>query len=339
MAGGSKVAVYTAITANAVVTVAKFAGFAMTGSGSMLSEGVHSLADVGNQGLLALGMARASKKADAAHPQGYAREAFVWSLVSAVGMFFLGCGVSVTHGIQSLLGPHGHGDGHASGTELNLAILVFALVVEGAALAVALRGQSAEARKHDQGLFDYLRTTDDPFGVAVILEDGAAVLGVSIALVAVGLTHLTGSPYWDPIGSIAIGILLGGVAFFLIAKNRALLIGRAIREADQQAFEALLESDSAIEQVVLQRAVVVGTSSYRISAEIQFDGDYLAEQWLQEHDLEALHAELDSPDKLHAFLVTYGESVIERVGDEVDRLEDRIREVLPKADNIALEPD
>ncbi len=339
MAGGSKLAVYAALTANSVVTVAKLAGFAVTGSGSMLSEGVHSLADVGNQALLALGMARANKPPDPTHPQGYGREAFVWSLISAVGMFFLGSGVSITHGVQALWEPHGHGHGASEGFELNLAILVFALVVEGAALAFAVRGIASEAKNHGQSLSEYLRTTDDPFGVAVILEDGAAVLGVLLALAAIGLTHITGAPYWDPLGSIAIGILLGGVAFFLIAKNRALLIGRAIREADQEALEALLAEDPAIDQVVLQRAVVVGTSSYRISAEIEFDADYLAERWLGEHDIDQLHAQLDTPEKLRSFLVGYGENVIERVGDEVDRLEARIREVLPKAESIALEPD
>ncbi|MFT4627469.1 MAG: zinc transporter 9 [Myxococcota bacterium] len=336
MAGGSKLAVYTAITANAVVTVAKFAGFAVTGSGSMLSEGVHSLADVGNQALLALGMRRAQVPADADHPLGYGREAFVWSLISAVGMFFMGCGVSITHGVQSLLSPHAHAQ---EGAELNIAILVFALVVEGAALLVATRGLHVEARSQGQSLLTYLRTTDDPFGVAVILEDSAAVLGVLIALAAVWLANVTGHAYWDAFGSIAIGVLLGLVAVFLIAKNRALLIGRAIRVEDRDRLEALLEADEAVDDVVVQRAMVIGASAYRINAEIKFNGDYLAQKWLDGQDITALHARLNSPEALEAFLIEYGETVIERVGDEVDRLESRIREVLPKAKNIALEPD
>jgi solute carrier family 30 (zinc transporter), member 9 len=337
MAGGSKLAVYTAITANTVVAVAKLAGFAVTGSGSMLSEGIHSIADVGNQGLLAVGLRAADLPADDDHPDGYGNDAFVWSIISAVGMFFLGCGVSITHGVQALLDPHGGHDGGDS--SLNLWILAFALVIEGGSLAVAVWGLKKEATRQGQGLWSYLQTTDDPFGVAVLLEDGAAVLGVCMALVAIGLAASTGHAYWDAIGSIAIGVLLGLVAFFLIRKNRTLLIGRAIRPVDRERVKAILEADPAVEQVVMQQAVVTGTSSYRITAEIDFDGRYLARRYLEERDVEALVTELGDADALQSFLAEFGEAIIGQMGDEIDRIEDKIREELPKASQINLEPD
>jgi solute carrier family 30 (zinc transporter), member 9 len=336
MAGGSKLAVYTAIGANSVVTVAKLSGFAITGSGAMLSEGIHSFADVCNQVLLAVGMKRSQAAPDEKHPLGYGNEAFVWSLISAVGIFFLGCGVSLTHGVQALM----HGGHHdESGGMLNIGILIFALVVEGASLLVAVYGLKAEAKKHDQSLTDYLRTTDDPFGIAVLLEDSAAVFGVLLALTAVGLTHYTHEPYWDAIGSISIGLLLGFVAYFLIAKNRELLLGRSIRDQDKKALTALLQEDPAIEGVLKQQAMVTGTDSYTIRAELDFDGRYLARKHLKDQDITALHASLDKPEALQELLEEFGEAMVERLGDEIDRIESKIRKDLPKAKNIDLEVD
>lgn len=338
MAGGSQLAVYVALGANAVVTVAKLAGFAMTGSGAMLSEAVHSIADVGNQALLAVGLKRAQIPEDEDHPGGYGREAFVWSMVSAVGMFFLGSGVSLTHGIQALWSD-GHHEPSGDHGMLNLGILLFALVIEGGALGMAVRGLQRDAASHEQSFADYLRTTDDPFGVAVLFEDGAAVLGVLVALGAVGMAHITGQAWWDAAGSIVIGLLLGVVALFLIQKNRTLLIGRAIRPEDRRRLQEVLDADPAVDHVALQRAVVTGTSTYRISAEIEFDGSYFAEQYMEGRDLDALHGSLETPSDLEELLVDYGEHVMKQVGDEVDRIEDRIREVLPKAHHINIEPD
>lgn len=336
MAGGSKLAVYTAIGANSVVTVAKLGGFAMTGSGAMLSEGIHSFADVGNQVLLAVGMKRSQAEPDEKHPFGYGNEAFIWALISAVGIFFLGCGVSMTHGVQSLM----HGGHHdQSGGMLNIGILVFALVVEGASLLVAIYGLNKEAKKQNQGFMEHLRTTDDPFGVAVLLEDSAAVFGVMIALVAVVLTHYTHEPYWDALGSVSIGLLLGFVAYFLIAKNRELLIGRSIRDQDKQALAGILREDPAIEGVLIQQGMVTGTESYTIRAELDFDGRYLAREHLKDQDLAELHASVDKPEDLQQLLEEFGEAMVERLGDEVDRIEAKIRKDLPKAKIIDLEVD
>ncbi|MCB9676062.1 MAG: cation diffusion facilitator family transporter [Alphaproteobacteria bacterium] len=336
MAGGSKLAVYAAIGANSVVTLAKFVGFALTGSGAMFSEGIHSTADVGNQVLLAVGMKRASRPPDDDHPAGYGREAFVWALISAVGIFFLGCGVTVMHGIESLQHPHvTHED-----QTVNIAILLFALVAEGATLAIAVRGLRHQAHELGIGFVEHLKTTDDPFGVAVLLEDSAAVTGVLIALAAVALSEWTHQPYWDAIGSLAIGALLGLVAVFLIWKNAQLLVGRAVHPRERDAIRAILESEPAIERIVQQKALVVGAEAMRISAELDFDGAYFAERFLDSHDLDAIRARIEGdPDALRAFLAEFGEAVVDDVGDEVDRIEARIRAAMPKAGIIALEPD
>jgi zinc transporter 9 len=245
--------------------------------------------------------------------------------------------VSITHGIQSLTSSHGHDD-HGN-TTLNLVILVGALIIEGLSLLIAVKAIRDAALAEDQGFMEHLKSTDDPFGIAILAEDSAAVFGVILALIAVGLTAITGEAYWDAVGSIAIGVLLGGVAFFLIRKNRDLLIGRAIRPQDRSRLQEILENDPAVEAVAVSQAVVTGTESYRISAELDFDGAYLADKYLESHDLAAIQERVQDPEALKAFLHEYGEAVMEQVGDEVDRIEDKIRTVLPKASNIALEPD
>ena len=317
--------------------VAKFVGFALTGSGTMLAEGIHSMADVGNQSLLAVGMSRAQLPPTPEHPYGYGRDAFVWALMSAVGIFFLGCGVTVAHGVQSLI-VGGHHDA-TSAPWINLGILALSLVAEGASLYIAVRALQKQAKAQGLSLREHIRTTDDVFGVAVLLEDSAAVVGVILAFITVWLTHLTHAPYWDPIGSLLIGALLGGVALVLMRRNRALLIGQSVRPEELQRMNEIFRNDPVVEDVVMARAVVEGADAYHIAAEIDFDGRVLARRHLDGRDLDALARELDSGEKLMAFLEEFGDAVTDQVGEEVDRLEARIREGFPRARHVDLEPD
>lgn len=340
MASGSKTAVMTAIGANSLVTVAKLVGFALTGSGAMLAEGVHSLADVGNQALLAVGMNRAERPPDDVHPDGYAMEAFVWSIISAVGIFFLGCGVSLAHGIESLLHPSDHGP---EGGGIAIGILIFALVVEGASLAIAVRIAAKHARDRDLGFWEHVKTSDDPFELAVLLEDSAAVLGVIIALVAVVLTEVTGVHTWDSIGTIIIGLLLGVVAISLIERNRVFLVGRAATPEHLEAVEAVLEADPAVEYVTDIAAIVVGADQVRLRAELELDGRVMADTMLKDTDLEALLSGFQEaehpPEALRDYLREFADDVVELAGDEVDRLEDMLRKADPSLKRIELEAD
>jgi zinc transporter 9 len=334
MAGsGSKAAVYVAIGANSIVAVAKFIGFFLSGSGALLSEALHSVADVGNQTLLAVGMHRSQKPADASHPFGYGQEAFIWAMISAVGMFFLGCGVSIAHGVQSLLHKHAHDD-----VDIAIWVLLFSLVVEGACLLVAIKSLQGDAKRNGKGFFYHLKTTDDPFGVAVLLEDGGAVLGVLIALAAVGLAKWTGNPAFDAAGTIAIGVLLGLTAMYLVAKNRVYLVGKAISSSDQIKLRDVLTNDPVVESVSVQRAVVIGTDNYKISAEIDLDGAVMADQYLQDKDISKLMESLNSPEQFQTYLRDYSEFLVDQVGDEIDRIEQKIRDAIPKATDIDLEP-
>ena len=210
MAKGSKLAVGAAIAGNSVVMVGKFVAFWFTGSAAMLSEALHSVADVLNQILLMVGIVRSSAPPDRFFPFGYGAERYVWALMSAVGIFFLGCGVTIYHGINSLLHPHPlESLGWAVGA------LLIALVIEGYVLWVAIKAVRGQAQ--GKPFFRYLRQEADLSAVAVILEDTAACFGVLLALGGILLTRYTGQPYWDAVASIAIGLLLGAVAIWLLA--------------------------------------------------------------------------------------------------------------------------
>ena len=340
MAGGSKAAVYSAIGANVLVMSAKFVGWALTGSGTMLAEAIHSAADVGNQALLVVGMKRAATPPDAQHPYGYGRDAFVWALMSAVGIFFVGCGVTVAHGVHTLLAGGEHEVGNPA---LNIGILALSMVAEGGSLYIAVRGIKKEAEKRGLSFWKHVKTTDDPFGVAVLMEDSAACLGVFIAFCTIGLSALTHQPWWDALGSILIGLLLGFVALFLMQRNRALLIGQSIRPDDLEKVVETLENDPVVDRIATARAVVAGASSYRISAEIDFNGREVVRRMLAVRDPEELASEVgtaaEQPEALQAWLEDFGEEVLERMGDEVDRIEDELREAVPRAGAVELEVD
>jgi len=336
MAGGSKVAVYAAIVANVAVTSAKLVGFLMTGSGTMLAETIHSFADVGNQSLLALGMHQAAQPASEDHPEGRGREAFLWALVSAVGIFFLGCGVTVAHGVEVLLSHDTHELGDM---RVAIGILVVSAIIEGGSFAVAVRELQHAAHERSQSLFEYVRTTDDPFGVAVLFEDGAAVLGVFAALASLWLAQVFHEPRIDAVGSIAIGLILGALAINLISRNRKYLVGRSVRVAEREQINAILSEDPVVERVALTRAIVEGSSTFRVSAEVDFDGHELARQYLAEHPVAELHASLTTPEELQVFLGDYSEDLMVAVGKEIDRLESKLAAALPGAEYIAIEPD
>ncbi|HMV69137.1 MAG TPA: cation diffusion facilitator family transporter [Myxococcota bacterium] len=333
---GSGGAIYTAIVANALITVAKFVGYLMSGSGSMLAEAIHSVADVGNQTLLAIGLSRASRPADEAYPDGYGREAFVWALISAVGIFFLGCGATVLHGLESLKNAEHH---EMAGSGVAVGILLVSLLLEGWSGVVALRVTSAHARERGIGVLAHLRTTDDPFELAILLEDSAAMFGILVALSAIGLARFTGQTFWDPIGSILIGGLLGSVAVALIRLNRGLLVGRAVGQDERAKIADVLSSDPAIDAVGRLSATVQGTEAYAVKAGIDFNGHYLAEQVLAGRDLDAELASLRSGADLRAYLGDYSEVLLDVLGDQVDRIEGRVREAVRRAQHMDLEPE
>lgn len=325
----SKTAVLSAIAANFTVMVAKFIGFAFTFSGALLSEGIHTAADLLNQILLYIGIRRSGKNSDAKFEYGYGSEQYVWALISAVGIFFLGCGVTVYHGIHTLISPP---EVHENLTWA-IVILVISFFVEGAVLFIAVRGVKLDAG--DNRFFDYLKQEADPSTVAVILEDSAACLGVVIALVAIVLTKITGETYWDAIGSLMIGCLLGAIAIFLISRNHTLLVGPSIPQNVRNQIYQILSENDIVESVVDLRTRVLDSETYRIKADLEFDGEALAIK--KEGELKAAYEKITNYQEFRAFVIQFSDELIELLGDEIDKMEDEIREKFPKAQYLDLE--
>lgn len=335
MASGSAKAVYAAIGANSVITVTKLTAFAYTGSGAMLSEGIHSFADVLNQTLLALGIKKAKKGADEDHPYGYGRDAFVWAMISAVGIFFLGCGFTLYHGIHSLMHPEAPEKIHIAA-----GVLLFSFVLEMWTLWVAYKAVKQSAKELDISFRQYLKEGPDPMAVAVLLEDAAAVTGVTLAGASIGLYVITGNPIWDAIGSIIIALLLGAVAIFLVVKNRKALLGQTVAPNQRTNVMNVLASDPAVEAIHDVKATVMSADSFRFKAEVDFNGKAIAASWLASRDIQALYDKASTdPAAFEAFLIQFGEHMTDALGDEIDRIEEAIRTAVPAAKHVDLESD
>jgi zinc transporter 9 len=327
---GSTRAVVVAIMGNSLVMVAKFVAFLFTGSGAMLSEAIHTLADLVNQILLLIGIVRSDRVPDLEFQYGYRSERYVWALISAVGIFFLGCGVTIYHGVQSLIHPHELQD-----LSWAIGVLVFALLLEGYVLWVAVRAVQKQAA--GKPFFRYMRQEADPATVAVVLEDSAACLGCVIAMFAILLAKWTGSPYWDAGGSIVIGCLLGAIAVWLIWRNSQLLIGLSVPPQIRQQISKIIKQNPAVEEIVDMKTRVLDTETYRIKADVRFDGESLANQLGKKID--QAYEKIESREQFHQFAREYADDVIELLADEIDNIERKIQAEFPEARHLDIEAD
>jgi cation diffusion facilitator family transporter len=268
--GGSEsfVTVVVAFAANLVIALAKSVAAVITGSASLLAEAAHSWADAGNEVFLLVANRRSQRPADPQHPFGHGREAYVWSLFAALGLFVAGAAISVTHGIQELFSPE-----PASDYLIGYIVLAVSFVLEGVSFSQSIRQAKPEAASLDRDLIQHVLATSDPTLRAVFAEDAAALLGLVIAGTGLGLHQLTGSPTPDAIGSILVGLLLGVVAVVLINRNRRFLVGQEaeprIREA---AIQALLEQPE-VSRVTYLRLEVVGPRLVSVIGDVDLTGD------------------------------------------------------------------
>ena len=296
----------------------------------MMSEAIHTAADLLNQILLYIGIVRSTKSADPDFDYGYAAERYVWALISAVGIFFLGCGVSVFHGVSALFEHH-----EVKSSATAIGVLIFALFVEGYVLWVAVKAVLDQAE--GKPFFTYMRTEADPATVAVVLEDAAACLGVIIAMIAIIMAQVTGHAYWDAIGSITIGVLLGLIAVWLIYRNTQLLVGSSIPPKIRDQVRRIIDANPAVEEIVDMKTRILDTETYRIKADIRFDGEALAEKLKPQVD--AAFGSIKTPEDLHKFAKEYADDVVELLADEIDAIEKKIQQEVPKARHMDLEAD
>jgi cation diffusion facilitator family transporter len=261
--------VLVAFTANLFVAIAKTVAALISGSASMIAEATHSWADTGNEIFLMIANRRGSRGADSDHPLGYGREAYVWSLLAAVGLFVVGASVSVWHGISDLLHEPG---GHESYL-VAYVVLAIAFVLEGSSLIRSVHQLSGEAEQFDRDLLEYALDTSDPTTRAVFAEDSAALIGLAIALAGIGLHQLTGNAVWDAVGSILVGVLLAVVAVILIDRNRRFLTGEPGSPKLHDAAVARLEQMSDVASVRFLRLEYVGPKQIFLVASVDLVGD------------------------------------------------------------------
>lgn len=218
MATGSKKVIYAALIGNAMIAVMKFIAAFFTGSSAMLSEGIHSLVDTGNQVLLLYGIKRSTLPADEDFPFGHGKEVYFWSFIVAILIFALGGGISIYEGIQHLIHPE-----PIKNPLINYIVLGLAMVFEGAAWLLAL--QEFRRVKGKWGYFEAVKLTKDPSVFVILFEDSAAMLGLMVAFIGVGLSQYTGILYFDGAASVIIGCILIGTAAWLAYETKGLLIG------------------------------------------------------------------------------------------------------------------
>ncbi len=242
MASGSKKVIFAALAGNSLIAITKFVAASITGSSAMLSEAIHSLVDTGNQGLLLYGMKRAKKPADKDFPFGHGKEIYFWSFIVAILIFALGGGISVYEGIHHLLHPQ-----PAKNPLINYLVLSLAIIFEGIAWLFALR--EFRRTKGKNGYVDAINQTKDPSVLVVLFEDSAAMLGLLVALIGIGLTQLTGNVYFDGSASILIGFILIGTAIWLARETKGLLIGESAEPHIVQGIHEIVQKSTIVEGV------------------------------------------------------------------------------------------
>jgi cation diffusion facilitator family transporter len=262
------VTVIIAFIANVLVAVAKSVAAFLTGSASMVAEAAHSWADAGNEIFLLIADRKSSREKDDRHPLGYGREAWVWSLFAAVGIFTAGAVVSVTHGISELTNPE-----PVESPAIAYIVLAVSFVLEGISFAQALRQSRAGARKRDLPTVKFVLTSSNATLRAVFLEDFAALTGLVIAAVSIFTHQVTGDAIYDAIGSILIGVLLGVVALILINQSRRFLVGANSTPGLRNSVgRALLESPD-IERVTYLHLEFIGPERLYLVAAVDLAGD------------------------------------------------------------------
>ncbi|MCH2408889.1 MAG: cation diffusion facilitator family transporter [Acidimicrobiales bacterium] len=263
MATTGKKTILAALIANLGIAIAKFVGFAITKSSTMLAEGIHSSADSANQLLLLMGTQRAKREPSSKHPFGYGRERYFWSFVVALILFSLGSLFAIYEGIEKIRHPHA-----LNNASWAIGILIFGIFIESFSFRTAI----VEARtiKGESTWSKFVVRSKQPEIPVVLLEDAGALFGMVIALAAISLVKITGEPIWDGIGTLSIGVLLGVIAIILAREMHSLIIGEAASEKDLSKIVNIIENNSQVAQLVEMRTQHLGPDEILIGVRVAF---------------------------------------------------------------------
>jgi cation diffusion facilitator family transporter len=308
MSAASKKVIYAALIGNTLVAVTKFVAAWITGSSAMLSEGIHSVVDTGNQLLLLLGLHKAKKPADERFPFGYGKEVYFWCFVVAILIFAVGAGVSIYEGIIHLMHP-----APIENPYVNYVVLLLAMLFEGAALYFALTEFSRA-----KGKWSYLeavRKGKDPTSFVVLFEDSAAMLGLLVAFLGVLLTQMTGNLLFDGLASILIGLILGGTAVWLAYETKGLLIGESANLRVVSEIRDIVGALPQVEHVNEVLTMHMGPRLILANLSVDFRDD------LSAVEIEATIGNLDwqikkaCPDVQRVFIEAEARKIVKREGD------------------------
>lgn len=271
----SKLAVYGAIASNLIIAVVKYIVAFITGSSAMLSEGIHSTADTGNELLLLLGMHQSRQPPDKRHPFGYGQELYFWSLIVAIILFGIGGGMSIYEGITHLVHPS-----ELRNPVWNYVVLGISFVVEGVSMVIAVR-EFLKRKEKDESVWQGLRNSKDPSIFIVIGENTAAMAGLLVALIGVFLGHQLNSPYPDGIASIVIGLILASVAVFLAYQSKSLLVGETADFETVEGIHSLVANHPAVNNLRQPLTMHFGPDDILLNLVVDFKSDINANQMVE----------------------------------------------------------
>jgi cation diffusion facilitator family transporter len=295
----SRKTVLAALAANLAIAIAKGVAGLLGHSAAMLAEAAHSVADTMNQVFLLVSLSLGERRPDETHPFGYGKERFFWALLAAVFIFVSGAIFSLFEGLRTLLGS---GLGEETAFLISYLVLGFSLVAEGSSLLRAIAQVRGEARQARKPLQRYLRDSNDPTVRTVLFEDSAAVTGVVLALVGVGLHNLTGERMWEGLASIAIGLLLVWIAYTLGRDTKHLLIGEAARPEQRELLRQVIIRHPEVEAVLELLSMYIGPTDLLVAVRLDLRDD------LNGREVEELSNQIDrelreaDPDVSQVFL-------------------------------------
>lgn len=269
MASSSKKVIYAAMAGNLLIALTKFGASFLTGSSAMLSEGIHSTVDTGNQLLILLGLKKAAKPADKEYPFGHGKEVYFWSFVVAIMIFAVGAGISIYEGIQSLLHPH-----PIDNPIMNYIVIGLAMIFEGSAWYFALK--EFRKTKGNRSYYEAIHKEKNPTTFVVLFEDSAAMLGLVVAFFGIAVGQWTDVHIFDGIASILIGVILGITAAWLAYETKGLLIGESADPKIVQDINRLIASKGEIEKVNEILTMHMGPQFILLNLSVDFQDDLRA---------------------------------------------------------------
>jgi cation diffusion facilitator family transporter len=267
----SRTVIYAALAGNLAISIIKFIAAFITGSSAMLSEGIHSLVDTGNQGLLLYGIKQSKRKPTPSHPFGYGLRLYFWTFVVAIMIFGLGAGVSIYEGIEKIIEPHPV----ANGT-INYVIIGLALLFEGYVWVVALKAFSKV--KGNMGWIAAIRHSKDPTLFTVLFEDTAALVGLIVALIGIGLSQVLNLPVLDGVASVIIGLILALTAGFLAFESQSLLTGEGASPEVRSSITNIAQTQVGVERVNELLTMHFGPNDILVALSLDFENGLPASQ-------------------------------------------------------------